>query len=123
MGGDEQQEHHHHDIWVYELVPPGMVAAAESVVRDALFSVVGVTDAARHHVSVSPASGWVTYFDREGVWRREPSASLPSAAQARAKGDKFIRDLLAALDKRRSDLPEELRSIAWLPQARPAEML
>jgi len=126
MGGDHTDEHAHDAapgaIWIYDLADPGLIAESETILRRALFEVLGVSDAARHSVSVSASSGWLTYHDRGGVWRPEPSPSLPTAAQARARGDKFLRDVVAAIARHRADLAPAVQNIGWMPQARPAEL-
>jgi len=123
--GDAAGGHVHPEIWVYALVNPGDALAAESIVRRLIFSVLGVSDAARHVVRVSPSTGWITYRDREALWRPRPAVRLPDETQTRQRCDDFLRQLGAAFASAAEELTrlaDRLEGAVWLPQARPLEL-
>jgi hypothetical protein len=103
--------------YVHWLAHCPTLAEFESRIRQVFFRILGVNDASRHKVSVSPSSGVIRYDDVEELWREGAPPPLPTAvADAARAAETFLRKLSQGLDGLRSDLPTELQNVVFVPQ-------
>ena len=105
---------------VHWLAPPARLAEVEDLLRRALFSVLGVADASRHVVTVSPTSGVLRYVDLASRDPKRLPPELPrTPADASRTAERFLRDLGQAVASLRRDFPDEIRDAAIVPGVKP----
>lgn len=77
-------------INVYPLVAAAELAQRANEIADVLFKMPSATDGQRR-LTVSPASGCLSYVDRDRLWQNDSGAGLPSdATAAEAAARSFI---------------------------------
>jgi hypothetical protein len=110
-------------VRIHALANPAAIAAAQDVITRALFRILGVSDPAKHDVSVSAASGWVSYLAKDEVWSRPQPPVLPTADVARQRAEAFIAAVAAATASGADGWPANLAQISLLPRLmRPVQL-
>jgi len=100
---------------VYALVNPALIAEAQDVITQAVFSILGVTDRARHEVVVSGGSGWVSYVAKQELWMRPYPPVLPTPDVARQRAETFLAAVSAATSPGARNWPANLGQVSLLP--------